>query len=135
MDSEGVKVLMSMVAESRLTGGRRFIIGIPMKKLIFVALLLSAGCTKDGGAFVCSGDDRTYDAQARVSRFSGDVVRYRATDSNGISFDIDDSNSRSFECISKAEDDMRQAEAAAKSKIECERGKKDGNPWLEGATC
>jgi hypothetical protein len=110
-------------------------IALSMKKILVVAALLASGCTKDGGAYVCSSEDGTFIAEARVSRFSGDVVRYKAVDYNGIGFDIDDDNSRSFECISKAEDDKRQTETAAKSKIECERGKKDGDPWFVGATC
>lgn len=106
-----------------------------MKKILIVVAVLVSGCTKDGGAYVCSSEDGSFNAEAQVSRFSGDIVRYRAVDYNGIGFDIDHDNSLKFDCITKAEHDKIEAQKAAQLKTQCERGKKDKNPWFDDMTC
>ena len=101
-----------------------------MRNLIIVFALLASGCTKDGGAFVCYSEDGAFEAEARIDVFSGEIKRYDAIDQNGIGFPIDDDNSLKFDCITKAEDDEREARAAESRKRDCE-SRKEGDPWKD----
>jgi hypothetical protein len=106
-----------------------------LRLAVLATVVLVTGCTKAGGAYVCTNDVDSYDAQAKVSLFSGEVQRYEAIDSNGISFNIDDKNSRSFECITKAEGEKRQALAAAEAKARCDAEKTKDAGSLAAMIC
>lgn len=101
-----------------------------VKKLMIVVALLSTGCTKDGGPYVCTNDVDSYKAHARTDLLTGKVSKFEAIDANGISFVIDEKNSRTFECIPQAEHDAEIERQNALREIErsrCEQERK-ANP-------
>lgn len=107
-----------------------------VQRVVVVMALLITGCTKNGGAFVCQSDEAgPFAAEARVDILSGKVRRYEATDDNGIRFDIDKSNSRAFDCVTKAESDAQRAKAEAEFRKMCERERQADDPLLEMSPC
>lgn len=104
-----------------------------MKMPMIAAVFLIGGCTKDGGAYICESDEGVFKAQAELDFFSGKVRSYEAVDGNGISFAINEGNSRSFDCIAKADFDQRKAVIEAAEKAKCESARQNAKSAFERA--